>query len=65
MTHEKGIFSVLPKNLNVIAKRMNRQVVSKILIFLGYRIVPRSDSRKIDSTVKDALIILAISIAKR
>ena len=64
-THENDNFSVLSKNRKVIAKRMNRQVVSRMLLFLGYRSVPRSDSRKIDSTVKDALMILARSIAKR
>ena len=64
-THEKDIFSVLSKNRKVIAKRVNRQVVSNMLLFLGYRSVPRSDSRKIDSTVKDALIILAISTTNR
>ena len=65
LTHEKGNFSVLSKNRKVIAKRKNRKEVSMILLFLLYSSVPRSDSRKIENTVRDALIILTISTANR
>ena len=65
MSHEKTILSVLLKNRKVITKKTNRKVVSSILLLLGYRSVPRSDSRKIDSTVKDALTILTMSTANR
>ena len=65
LTHEKEVFPVLLKNRKVITKKKNRKVVRKILLFLGYRSVPRSDSRKIENTVKDALTILTMSTANR
>lgn len=65
LSQEKVIFSVLLKNRKVIAKQIKRKVVSRILLFLGYRSVPRSDSRKIASTVKDAQTILAMSTTNR
>ncbi len=65
LNHENLTAGFLLKNRNVIANITNRNAVSNMLPFLLYFKVPRSESRHIDSTEKDALIILALSMANR
>ena len=49
----------------MIAKQKNRKDVNRILLFLLYLSVPRSESRKTVNTVKDAQMILTMSITNR